>query len=102
MKPLMIFLILSTPAVAGEISKPGATIEVENYRCTATSSRTLSCRNIGWVCEAQRKLEKETNDHYIGCGLDEWKAKHPKESCPDTAGWNFAGQECLDTILGGY
>lgn len=94
--------LVAQPAFAGEISTPGDALEVESYRCVVTSPRTISCLNIGRVCEEARAKEEEANEHYLGCGLEKWQAEHPKESCPDMSGWHRAPTQCLTQFIGGW
>lgn len=91
-------LLLSTAAHAGEISKIGEAIEVEDYRCVVKSERSIECQNIGRVCEAANAKQKKQNDYYFGCGLDKWKAAHPKESCMPPDGKVYRAPSYCDTM----
>jgi hypothetical protein len=51
------------------ISTPGTVLEVEDYRCEATSARTISCMNIGRVCVEQRKIEDDRSAKMFGCAI---------------------------------
>lgn len=93
-------LAWSSAAAAGDISRTGAVIEVEAYRCQVTSPRTIECKNIGRVCEQALAAEKKESDYYLGCALNEWKEKHPREKCPESNGWHYAGAECNNLLLG--
>jgi hypothetical protein len=54
----------------GTLSPMGATIEVENYRCTVTSQRTIQCMNIGRVCAEFRATEEKRNAKTFGCAIE--------------------------------
>lgn len=64
---VLVVILLPGYSLAGEISKPGTAIEVENYRCVTTSERTIRCQNIGRVCVAFRAQEKIRDDKEFGC-----------------------------------
>ncbi len=87
-RPLLIaaLLALSGPAGAGDISPTGTSIEVENYRCTVTSPRTLECQNIGRVCEAQRAADEIERKKDFGCAL-----RSPPD-CPPTPDYDRRGR----------
>lgn len=87
-------------ALAGDISENGTSIEVETYRCTVKSSRSIECTNVGRVCMEARAKQKKQDDYYFGCALDEWKNKHPKESCPAKPYW--APIECMPYVMGAF
>ncbi len=96
---LILAALLATvsPVAAGEISSTGSSIEVENFKCEVASPYAIKCKNIGRVCEQARNKEKAFDDYYLGCALDEWKKKHPKEACPENR--YRAPQECMPMVF---
>ena len=99
---LSLLLDMATVAQAGDISPDGTAIEVENYRCTVTSPRTLECQNIGRVCEARRAADKIEHDKMFGCAL-----RSPPD-CPQSPDYKSQEQQtkmrlqeiCLTTQYG--
>lgn len=54
----------------GSISATGTSIEVENYRCTVTSPRTIQCLNVGRACVASRAEEDARSAKTFGCAIE--------------------------------
>ena len=81
---LIFALAIPCPALAGQISTAGTSIEVENYRCTVRDSRSIECLNIGRVCEDYRAKEKARNDASFGCAGKDSPNYPCKESRDDT------------------
>jgi hypothetical protein len=91
-------------SMAGDISKPGDAIEVENYRCEVTSSRAISCQNIGRVCQELNAKEKIEHDKTFGC------ATHKPNDCPPWPDYESDAMKahiqelsyCMKTIYGAF
>jgi hypothetical protein len=80
------------------VSPVGTSLEVENYRCTVTSERSIECQNIGRVCRAALAKYKEHSDYYFRCALNEWRTSHPGKECPPVdSEENKAVLQCLPT-----
>jgi hypothetical protein len=86
------------PPDQGALSPVGTSVEVESYRCTVTSERSIECQNIGRVCRKALAKYKARSDYYFGCALSEWERSHPGEECP-TVDYeeNKAVTQCLPT-----
>lgn len=93
---ITLFLLM----LAGDISPVGAAVEVESYRCEVTSSRGISCINIGRICTEARAKQKVQDDYYFGCALDDWKKAHPGKSCLEKP--YHAPFECMNTVFGAW
>lgn len=63
-------MLISAQCYAGEISSINSTIEVENYKCTVRSERSIVCQNIGRVCIAYNKMREERDSKRIGCAVE--------------------------------
>jgi hypothetical protein len=96
--PLITLQSQGPPDPPNAVSPVGASLEVENYRCTVTSERSIKCQNIGRVCRAALAKYKARSDYYFGCGLDGWRISHPGEECPPVDyEENKAVLQCLPT-----
>ncbi len=100
MRKAFILLLIPTALHAQELSKPGDAIEVESYRCEVISQRTFSCMNTGKICANARAWDKGLSDYYLGCAIEDWKAKHPGEKCLDP--WYHQPKECYPVMYGGF
>jgi len=88
--PYVVMVALISSAHAQEMSKVGSKLEVESWRCTATSERSIECINIGRVCEKKRNDYEAWSKTWFGCAVkgthcptdqEEKQHPHPPEYC---------------------